>query len=294
MKKVLLFIVLTFTICWGGAFAFYQFGFTNESPAYAWFNPLYLFTPFLVAIFVQKVIYKEEISGPFLFNFKPSKWFAVAIATPLVLVLVAFLIAMLLGNIHFSMGMEAWFDIFLSNKSPQLIASIKAEILKQPAHPFFMVLINGLLSGITIHTFFAIGQEVAWRGFLLNALKDKGYFNASILIGLISGFWYAPFILMGELYPQHPWAGVFLYPFIGMFLSPIYTFITLKANSIIASALFHGTLNGVAILSFMMLKGGSDLMIGINGLAGLAAVLLVMALFMDYDRLTKAKIFRDE
>ena len=55
-------------------------------------------------------------------------------------------------------------------------------------------------------------------------------------------------------------------------LSPMMSYITLRANSVIAAAVFHGTLNGTSGLALMVVHGGDDLTIGVTGLAGLAVL----------------------
>jgi uncharacterized protein len=81
--------------------------------------------------------------------------------------------------------------------------------------------------------------------------------------------------MMSVNYPQHPWAGVLMMTAFTLLLSPLMAYITMRANSVIAAAIFHGTLNATAGLPLMVVRGGSDLTVGVTGLAGLLALLLV-------------------
>jgi uncharacterized protein len=47
----------------------------------------------------------------------------------------------------------------------------------------------------------------------------------------------------------------------------------------------HGTLNGTAALSIMMITGGNELTTGITGVAGFLSLLLFTVLFYLYDNL---------
>ena len=114
----------------------------------------------------------------------------------------------------------------------------------------------------------------------------------SLLIGFIWGVWHFPLILMGHNYPNHPVAGVFMMIVFCMLLSPMMTYITLKARSVIAPAVFHGTMNALAGLPLIYLTGGSDLNIGLTGYAGFAAIAAVTLVFFIFDRyITRDKLF---
>jgi hypothetical protein len=46
-------------------------------------------------------------------------------------------------------------------------------------------------------------------------------------------------------------------------------YIRLRAKSVIAAALMHGTLNGTVLAPAMVLRGGDPLMVGVMGIAGI-------------------------
>lgn len=69
-----------------------------------------------------------------------------------------------------------------------------------------------------------------------------------------------------------------------LLLSPIFSYLRLKAGSVVAAAIAHGTLNGTAGLAIMVIKGGSDLTVGVSGLAGFIVLALVNASLFIYDR----------
>jgi hypothetical protein len=76
-----------------------------------------------------------------------------------------------------------------------------------------------------------------------------------------------------------------------MLLTPIFNYITIKAKSVIAAAIVHGTLNGVAGISIMFINGGNDITVGLTGLAGFIAILITITLLFIFDVLiTKEKI----
>jgi hypothetical protein len=66
-------------------------------------------------------------------------------------------------------------------------------------------------------------------------------------------------------------------------LSPLIGCVTLKANSVVAAALFHGTFNGAAVLATFGLQGGNDLLVGMTGLAGLIVLLIANVGLVVFD-----------
>ena len=111
------------------------------------------------------------------------------------------------------------------------------------------------------------------------------FMKASLLTGIIWGFWHAPLILMGHNYPQFPVAGVFMMTLWCVLLSPLFLYITIKSRSVIAAAIMHGTLNGTAGLSIMLIEGGNELTVGATGLAGFISLLIVTAGLFIYDNI---------
>ena len=77
-----------------------------------------------------------------------------------------------------------------------------------------------------------------------------------------------------------------------MLLSPMMVYITLKARSVVASAVFHGTINALAGFPLTYLAGGSDLSNGLMGYAGFAGIAVITAGFFLFDRyVTRERLF---
>jgi membrane protease YdiL (CAAX protease family) len=110
-----------------------------------------------------------------------------------------------------------------------------------------------------------------------------GFWKSSAVIGLTWGIWHAPIILQGYNYPNHPIIGLFMITILTLLLSPIFSYVRLKAKSVIAASIIHGSFNAFAGLSFLMLKGGNDLIVGVLGLAGFIVLAIVDIGIFLYD-----------
>jgi membrane protease YdiL (CAAX protease family) len=66
---------------------------------------------------------------------------------------------------------------------------------------------NGLLKfvvvallGLAFSTFFAMGEEIGWRGYMLPRLKTLGVFRAMLVVGFLQGVWHLPIMLATPWY----------------------------------------------------------------------------------------------
>ncbi|MEM1775927.1 MAG: CPBP family intramembrane glutamic endopeptidase [Nitrososphaerota archaeon] len=114
----------------------------------------------------------------------------------------------------------------------------------------FMILtfINSYINGLTINTLYAIGEEVGWRGFLLDKLESMGLslFKSVIVIGVIWGLWHSPAILLlGYNYPENRVLGVFLFTLFTISCTTPYILVRKMSSSIIPTASLHGSMNAL-------------------------------------------------
>ncbi len=271
----LLFIALTFFINWLLIALFLALGEGWNSTATPLVLVAYMFVPMLVAILVQKLVKHEGVIKPLQVSFKLNRWFLLAWLLPPLLAISALGVSLLLPGVQYTSNMAGLLDIFGQNLSPEQVTQIQAQLEALPISYFWIVLIQGLIAGITVNAVAAFGEELGWRGFLLREFRHLGFWRASLLIGFVWGVWHAPVIMQGHNYPQHPLAGVGMMIIWCMLLTPIFVYVRVKAKSVIAAAIMHGTLNGTAGLALMMVRGGNDLTIGLTGVAGFVVLLLV-------------------
>jgi uncharacterized protein len=282
-NKTWLFLVFVFGISFLAAGIFYLAGGRLDRTEGLVFAVLYMFFPLISALIVEKLIYKENIKKPFLISFRLNSWFLVSWLLPPLIILGSLGICLLFPGISWSPGMEGMFERYEEMMTPEQIEEMRRSLDALPLHPLVFSLLSGLLAGITINAVAAFGEELGWRGFLVRRFQNMNFINASLLTGLIWGLWHAPMILMGHNYPNYPVAGIFMMTIMTLLFSPLFLYITIKTGSVIAASVMHGTLNGTAGLSIMMISGGNELTVGITGVAGFLSILLFTVLFYLYD-----------
>mgnify|MGYP003447385201 CR=1 FL=1 len=199
------------------------------------------------------------------FKIKPS-WL-VAWILPVVIVLLTIFVNSLLPNCDFNTDMSSLIPVEMN-----------------PTFLIVTTIISGLFAGATVNALFAFGEEYGWRNYLVDALREKKFVFASIFIGIVWGLWHFPLILLGHNYPQHSVAGVFMMVIFCVLASFVELYFVLKAKSVYPAAIFHGTINAVAGLNMLLIKGGNDLLNGVCGLSGFIVITIVIAIIYVLDK----------
>jgi membrane protease YdiL (CAAX protease family) len=284
MRKVALFLGLTFFVDWLLAALFVLLGGRWNTLAALPVGVGYMFVPMAMAIGVQKWVCQEPVREPLGISFRLNRWFLVAWLLPPVFAFATIGVSLSLPGVEYSSEMAGLFDRLSSFLTPEQLAEMKARAAAAPVHLIWLGLLQALAAGVTVNAVAAFGEEVGWRGFLQKELGPLGFWRSSATVGVIWGVWHAPLILQGHNYPQHPISGVGMMILWCVLLSPIFSYIRLKARSVIAAAIVHGSLNATVGLSLMVVKGGNDLLVGTTGLAGVIVLAMANAGIFLYDR----------
>lgn len=190
--------------------------------------PAYMFSPMIAGLVV---CFRRDIplvkAG---LRIGRVRWLAVAAVIALPLVGLTLLLAIAVPGVGFDPTIDPvpWLEL------PSGILGVIAT--------FGLVL--GL--GVTVNAIFAFGEEFGWRGYLLWELAPWGFWKASFAIGTVWGIWHAPIIVAGYNYPSFPSIGVAVMTIACLSFSPLYTYLVIRAESVIAAALLHGVFNGSA------------------------------------------------
>lgn len=284
-NQTTLFLILTFVISFSMAAAYQLLtGGAVGTISYTILGATYMFVPALSVVIVKKLIFKEKLRSDMQISFKINNWF---FAAWLIMPLSAFLtlgVSLLFPGVSYNPDMTGLAERFASMTSPEQLEEMKVQLAALPVSPIWLILLMGLGAGITVNGLAAFGEELGWRGFLLYQFRTMNFMKASLLIGSIWGIWHAPLILMGHNYPQHPQIGVLMMTVLCVLLTPLLLYFTIKSKSVIAAAIAHGTMNATATISIIPITGGNDLLVGMPGLAGMIAVMILTIGLFIYDR----------
>jgi membrane protease YdiL (CAAX protease family) len=150
--------------------------------------------------------------------------------------------------------------------------------------PFFAVNLSITFLPITVlGGFFALGEEVGWRGYLQDRMvKRFGIRRGLVLLGLLWGYWHLPLVLMGWGFDSHRvLGGLVLFPVSTVFFAIIMGYLYLRTNSIWIPVWFHAAANSASSIVFSgMTFSQSELTIKILWIAswGIAAAICMRSL----------------
>lgn len=281
-KHIVKFSLLTLTLSWIFIGLFNSLGGEWKGIQAMIFGVLYMYFPLFSSLIYNKTIYKNYTFG-FASNFKLNYFWLVAWLIMPLIALLTLLINIQLPGYEFSNDLTGYLNQIKDSIPPEQMEEAIKELEKLPLGIFWIALLNALFAGTSINALAAFGEEYGWRGFLFHLFKGKSFFKTSLFIGFIWGIWHAPLILMGHNYPNHNVIGVFVMILFCILLSPIFNYLRIKSNSVIAISILHGTLNASAGISITMLTKTHDLISGITGFCGFTALLVALILLALYD-----------
>ena len=280
MKNLKLYIAIAFSLIWAAGLAFYlsESQVASFSGAAPLLVSLCMFIPLVATLICQKAN-KEPLLRGIGISWKVNRWWFFGWFTFPIVALLTLLFT------HWISGIDI---------HTEAMQTLSKSLGIGPAGVVAFTRLSGMLAGATINAFFAFGEEVGWRGYVLSQFKGKSFLGSAALIGIIWGLWHAPLILMGHNYPQHPQWGVLMMVVVCILMSCIIQYFRIKSGSVIVAAIMHGTCNAVAgtTMFFVGLDRFNDLLDGACGLAGILAMLVVAFALFLFDRyVTRDRIF---
>ena len=235
----------------------------------------------LLAVVITQLVFKEPVLKGLDISFKINRWWIIGWILMPVVSLMTLGLTLLMPGAVFAQDSEILQTALASMPEGFGVWSLIGVIM-----------ISGLFAGLTLNALFAFGEEIAWRGYLMQLFKGKKFMTMALWSGVIWGLWHAPIILNGHNYPHHPVTGVFMMVLFCLLLTPVLLYFRKKGSSVILPAIMHGTFNAVAGVSLVVVSPENDILYGATGLAGFIALLIVNVCLYLYDRfIAKENIF---
>jgi membrane protease YdiL (CAAX protease family) len=269
---VAVFFGVAFGFSWaiGGATAL--LGESLPGPAKTAFWAAYMFGPALGTLAARRAS-GEPLLRSMEARLRPNRAWLFGWLSPWVLSIAAAGVALLLPGVDLSRDFSGIAERFSGLVPADRLGESIERLRGIP--PLLLVLlmtVAPLFAGATVNALFAFGEELGWRGFLYQRWGPRGFWRSSAAIGAVWGLWHAPIILQGLNYPEHRLLGVPMMIVLCLALAPLMQHVRERGESVWAAAVCHGTFNACGGLALLYLKGGSDLLVGITGLSGLAAL----------------------
>lgn len=279
-SRVITFIGITFAINWGAVAALHLAGRQFSGAVGTIFAAGYMIVPAAVAFALAR---RWGVSLRTWGLRLPRNWYLVlAPLLPIALALLTIAAAVLMGFGEFDATGMAMIERWEAMGSQELADAMRDRADEMPINLVLVTLLVAPIAGFTINGLLALGEELGWRGLLQQELAPLGFTRASTLIGAVWGLWHAPLILLGHNFPGHPRLGVLVMIVACVPLGVVISWIALKARTVLAAAVAHGTYNAASGVTLMGMRGGETIEVFILGYAGIVATAVVAAVLLAF------------
>ena len=283
LKRVLVYIVITFALTWLYAiFLIYPIAngeALNGVPALATqlVVAAAMFFP-AIGVLLTRIFTKEGFKNAWL---KPHikgnvKTYLLAWFGPAILTFAGMAVYFLMFPNNLDLSFSYFTATLEATGAPleTLPMSIGTLMLVQCVQAVFLAPIMNFVT--------CFGEEWGWRGYLLPKVSKHFTTIPTLLItGIIWGLWHAPLTIIGHNYGLGYWG----FPFTGIAMMCIFctvlgvflSYITLKTKSCIPAILAHGAINGIAAIGIYFTFDGGNPFIGPapTGIIGIIPFVLV-------------------
>lgn len=234
-----------------------------------------MFTPaiaVLVVVFLMKVPGTRRARFLGVWPLRPAKrvvWFMVfATLVPLLIVALITAVAALLHLVDLDLVTFRGFQDMLAAQ----VANTGSGSTSLPAVEVLVV--TQLLSipfAALLNSFFAFGEEVGWRGWLLPALLPFGTWPALIVSGVVWGLWHSPLVLLGYNFGYTDIRGVLLMTAGSVAWGVLFGWSRLRSGSVWPAVIGHGSLNASGGLVLLLSANAEAVNLSIVGPLGVVS-----------------------
>lgn len=278
-------ILLSIAISWTILGIYLALGGEWYTPTAQLVGVIYMFGPLLSTAIVVKVLLKSSITEKIGLKFNINKWWFIAWLVPLLISFLTLLMNLLIPGFSLSLKFEGLIEYFKHVYPEEVYEALKSSLERISTGYFWYIFSVGLIYGPTIYAVVAFGEEAGWRGYLYETLSRIGLWKYSLLIGLIWGIWHLPLIPLGHNYPIHRLEGMLMMVLYCVLLSPLFTTIRRRSNTVISAAILHGSFNGFGDIPILLINRYDDLIVGLTGFSGLAVLGIINLLIYAFKKL---------
>lgn len=278
--KSAIFLAITFAFSWGVIALGWALGAARSPASGVLTLAISMFGPALGAAICAFAFEKGRKRAALGLSFEPSFWWLWAWLLALALVFGASLLTGLLGPAQFRDIGQA---VLTQARAIAPAQSAKLDAMAAlPGLSWLLVAQAGVLGALINTPILLLSEELGWRGYLYDMWHRFGFWRSTLAIGAIWGIWHAPAILLfGLNYPDNRAIGVPVFVLFCMLISIPMAILRERSASLLAPAIFHGTLNAIAGLALLGLSEAAfpwNGVVGIGGLLVLAMITIACAL----------------
>ena len=235
-------------------------------------NPLWIL-PRMFAPAVARLVLREGFAHvSFRFGGRLTwKYIGLALLFPIIIALFAYGTAWVTGLAQFD-----------PQPSAGVGAQLASDIASSPLLVFVTMLALSTLLWPFPQTFFAAGEEICWRGYMLTRLIDAGVPRPILVSGVIWGLWHMPIVFNpGNASSPSPALSAVALMGTVVLSGFVYARMRLKTGSIWPAIVLHGAWNSIFQTAFVPATTGAGAVwwVGESGILTLIALVVAAIIF---------------
>lgn len=200
---------------------------------------------------------------------KAVTWYLIAPITVYLALGIYLVIAIPLGLFDFNVYINMMAEI-IKNQAPYIPG---AQLITIATIAAYSQLLLGYVVAISINAFFALGEEIGWRGYLYNLLGSKPSLRNVVVIGVVWGLWHASATaLLGHNYQVNRLLGIILFTLLTTAITFPHLLLVTLSDSVIPASALHGAFNalwGLTIVASSLPLEQKEVFLGL-GVLGIA------------------------
>ena len=311
ISKLATFLLLCFGMSWGG-FALLQAQLSSSPWIQGILAIMFIWGPGIAAILTHTFIWGEPLTTLGYYK-KPLSWrdWSRSYLWPVGIVLILLGLIFVFGNIFhipsagkvvlpgqspnvielngpfffsYSSGNNYIFEGLLSSNGFFLVPLVNPNepFANSNAFNFFLFLLVSWALGAFLFSFVLRGEELGFRGFLVNELKSKGFLGSNLIIGTIWGLYTSGPTLLFNNTNLSISAVLFTIGYCISLSFPL-AYLRLKSDTIRSTSVFRGLLTMFTVLLFFLTWDTDIAIWGPTGLLGMGIFLLITFLIIRKD-----------
>jgi hypothetical protein len=280
-RRVLTYYVAVYVTSYGMVVGFRLAGGSFGDASWVFAAQVSSLMPAAVAMALTRWRWHQPLRTSLGLRLHANRWLLVAWLSPWALALLALAFGLAMPGASYDGSLQPAVErTFLSQGQVEMLHSFAARLSVPVA---LLVIPMGMLTSVTMSFLAGCGEEIGWRGFLHAQLRPLGFWRNALFTGLFWLGWHLPLLAMGYGYPQHPGWGILLMALHLLVFSIGQAYLRERGASSLITGLFHGTTESTVLLAVGLVRGGSDITVGVGSLSWTAAMAIVVSGFLLHD-----------
>jgi hypothetical protein len=245
--------------------------------------------PAIVAVAVRTLVLGKSLSE---LGLRPrfGIWYLVALWLPAFVALATLGFSSIFSGVSLDLDLSRQIAEAERTNAPSL-ASLRA-LSRLSVPPIAVLLLSALPAGASVNALAALGEELGWRGYLFVAFSGSSFWRRSLTTGLVWGLWHVPLVLVGHNDLGDPLTSLAMTLAFCVAWSPLFELVRARSQTVVTSAIMHGTINATGAFASALTVGGTMLSTSAVGLAGVLGVVVVSAVVLAIDASREDSVVR--